>query len=257
MQETKTNYSTYHDIEIFEGTISNHIFPLHFHDCYTIILVEDGYIDYYFKEDSISLQPNDFFIINPGEAHYNSISKPTTYKAIFLPPRYFTLTCSKGKTQRFARQAVHNQDINKTCRSFIEKIKHAQDEPGFMDDLNNLMQQAAALIGCLPDRDDSNERIIEALKYIDLHIDQKITIEELLKVSYLSKFHFQRIFKSATGLTVNEYIQQQRTEKARQLLSNGNKIKDTAYQTGYYDTSHLYKAFKKMWFLGPADVSRK
>ena len=56
------------------------------------------------------------------------------------------------KMMRFNKQAVNNQDLDETYLSFIEKIKHTQDESSLIDDVNLLMQKASALIGCFAGR---------------------------------------------------------------------------------------------------------
>ncbi|MBK8055650.1 MAG: AraC family ligand binding domain-containing protein [Saprospiraceae bacterium] len=47
------NYKKYLDIETFEGEISKHEYPWHFHDSYTFVIVEKGSIIYELKDKSI------------------------------------------------------------------------------------------------------------------------------------------------------------------------------------------------------------
>ena len=49
------NYQKYLDLEIFEGDISFHEYPWHFHDCFTLIVVEKGLIKYEFHEKQIQV----------------------------------------------------------------------------------------------------------------------------------------------------------------------------------------------------------
>jgi len=82
-------YKKYSDIEVFEGKITNHQYPWHFHHCYTIIIVESGSIIYEFKDKSIKVDEFEVLIIEPFVVHRNIISQLTKYKAIFLPNDYF------------------------------------------------------------------------------------------------------------------------------------------------------------------------
>jgi AraC-like DNA-binding protein len=54
---------------------------------------------------------------------------------------------------------------------------------------------------------------------------------------------------------VKDYIQQQRTERAKDLLQSGKRIADTDFETGYFDQSHFHKSFRKMWGATPASIS--
>lgn len=52
----------------------------------------------------------------------------------------------------------------------------------------------------------SKEIVNQSLRYIEEHLEQQVTLEEVaLNVGY-SAFHFSRIFKSIMGMTVMEYV---------------------------------------------------
>ena len=70
--------------EIFEGEISKHEYPWHFHNCYTVVLVESGSINYEFRDINLSVDKEEVLIIEPNAIHRNTISQPTVYKALFL-----------------------------------------------------------------------------------------------------------------------------------------------------------------------------
>jgi AraC-type DNA-binding domain-containing proteins len=54
------------------------------------------------------------------------------------------------------------------------------------------------------------------------------------------------IFKSVTGLTITQYLENQRIDKAKTLLaSTALTINSISSQLGYYDRYHFSKVFKK------------
>ena len=83
------SYKKYLDIEIFKGKISKHQYPWHFHNSYTIIMVENGSISYEFQDITLKVNEAETLIIEPYKIHRNTISEPTVYKAFFLPIEYF------------------------------------------------------------------------------------------------------------------------------------------------------------------------
>ena len=66
------------------------------------------------------------------------------------------------------------------------------------------------------------EEIKAAIDYIEQHLDQEIRVDNVAAAAGFSKYHFQRIFKSKTGLAVYEYIQKRRLAQAAALLLNSS-----------------------------------
>lgn len=67
------------------------------------------------------------------------------------------------------------------------------------------------------------EGISEAISYIEEHITEDITIEEIAKKTYLSPFYFQRGFAMLCGFTVGEYIRRRRLALAASELVSTDK----------------------------------
>ncbi|MBP1081926.1 MULTISPECIES: AraC family transcriptional regulator [Bacillus] len=54
----------------------------------------------------------------------------------------------------------------------------------------------------------------KVMKYIEQNLDQKLSLEQLAKVSSYSQFHFHRIFTGLIGETPSDYVKRIRMEKA-------------------------------------------
>lgn len=107
------------DIELFAGEISNHQYPWHFHDTYTIVLVESGSVLYNFHNSNITLSEKEILIIAPFEVHKNVIFKNTNYKAFFLPTDYFDFLFRPQK--RLVTQKVKCFRLAKLLVGIIQK----------------------------------------------------------------------------------------------------------------------------------------
>ena len=86
--EPLVSYKKYFDMEVFEGMISKHQYPWHFHNCYTIILVEMGSVNYELQDHKVEVGKNEVLILEPFFIHRNIIAQLTSYKAIFIPNEY-------------------------------------------------------------------------------------------------------------------------------------------------------------------------
>ena len=111
--------------------------------------------------------------------------------------------------------------------------------------LLRLMQtQASTLIESDYTRLKTTSRLAFIVDYIKGNLHQKISIEQLAKLAFVSKSNFFRLFKYEIGISPNEYILQQRIQRVKELLKENQSIKEIAFATGFSDTNHLIKTFK-------------
>lgn len=104
----------------------------------------------------------------------------------------------------------------------------------------------------------TGESIRLAIGYIRSHIFNKLTLDEVAEEVGLSKYHFSREFKKATGMTVVSYINTVRCTNARKLLlKNEYSIHDIAIKCGFENDSYFSKTFKKHIGLLPSDFLKE
>jgi AraC family transcriptional regulator len=76
-------------------------------------------------------------------------------------------------------------------------------------------------------------------------LDQDLTLHTLAAASYLSPFHFARLFKKLTGSTPHNYLAGIRATRAQMLLTDTElSITEVGAQVGYLSASHFTKAFR-------------
>ena len=91
----------------------------------------------------------------------------------------------------------------------------------------------------------SNE-IREILCYINEHYNEPLTIELLATKTHLSKSWFMRKFHDTVGVGAIEYINKLRIQKVCELLLDGSKIADAAFECGFQNLSNFNRLFKTM-----------
>ncbi|MFH6959198.1 helix-turn-helix domain-containing protein [Flavobacterium aquidurense] len=257
MNNLNVSYRKYYDIEIFEGKLSSHKYDWHFHQSYTIVFVEKGSLTYLFKESKIVLQRQQILIINPFEIHCNITSIDCEYKVVFMPGKYFPENSSEKCILYFKNRISYSSSLFEGLKNKVLKLENS----GTVEQSKSAAKKTAHFLS-----ENFNwemrklvvdTRILKAVNHIDENLSGKLTINELSQISCLSRFYFQRLFKKHMGLTVNDYIQVKRTELAKSLLRQKNKVASTVYDTGYFDQSHFNKAFKKMWVVNPSHFLEK
>lgn len=237
------SYKKHLDIEIFDGKISKHQYPWHFHDCYTLVLVEKGSIVYEFQDQNINVDATEVLIIEPNKIHRNTISKDTAYKAIFLPLEYF----EQLGQNKLLTQKINHPNVVHSILDFLSKIALNDSQIELKEIVFGLCETITHPQIEMKDLSPLDFNIIPKIDY-----DKKIT--ELANAAHLSKYHFQRKFKKNCGMTIGQLKQQERTIKAKTLIESGKLSIDVAYELGFFDQSHFIKYFKKMWATTPKNL---
>jgi AraC family transcriptional regulator len=101
-------------------------------------------------------------------------------------------------------------------------------------------------IALTPSNGLSRERLNRVQDYIEAHLDDRLTLNELAGVACLSPYHFSRSFKQAAGVGPQRYVMQRRLERAKTLLRRSNQpLALIAQETGFTDQSHLTSIFRR------------
>ncbi|MEP3349980.1 MAG: AraC family transcriptional regulator [Marinomonas sp.] len=101
-------------------------------------------------------------------------------------------------------------------------------------------------------------RIEKVLDYIHEHLDEPINVINLAEKSCWSRWQFQRVFGSATGLTVAQYVRELRLSNAAELLLNTqNKHIDIAILCGFESEISFSRAFKQMFQCSPREYRQR
>jgi len=78
-------------------------------------------------------------------------------------------------------------------------------------------------------------------RYIEQHIEDRITLSQLAKEFRRSPFHLQRTFKSVLGVSPRAYIDACRLRQVKQNLQAGHSVTTALYAAGYGSSSRLYE----------------
>jgi AraC family transcriptional regulator len=96
-------------------------------------------------------------------------------------------------------------------------------------------------------------RLRHIVDYIQANLSADNSLQALADLAHLSPFHFCRLFKQSTGLSLHRYILQLRIEEAQRLLKKTTlAISDVANRLGFFDQSHFTMVFRKFVGTTPA-----
>src|SRR5690606_8999907 len=100
--------------------------------------------------------------------------------------------------------------------------------------------------------------VIKAQEYIEQHVDDRISIEDLAEKFAVGRRSLERRFKQATNNSVLEYIQRVKVEAAKRSIESSRKyISEVMYDVGYTDTKAFRTTFKKITGLTPVEYRNR
>lgn len=90
-----------------------------------------------------------------------------------------------------------------------------------------------------------DRRIRRSVELMHTQLDQDLSLKALAAASYLSPFHFARLFKKLTGLSPHNYLASIRATRAQLLLAETDlSVSEIGARVGYLSGSHFTKAFR-------------
>lgn len=96
-----------------------------------------------------------------------------------------------------------------------------------------------------------------AIPYIDEHLEERLSLNELAARAGLSVWRFSAVFREHTGISPRRYIWAQRLKKVQSLLADGESAASAALMTGFYDHSHLCRHFKNSYGMTPRQYANR
>ena len=99
--------------------------------------------------------------------------------------------------------------------------------------------------------------IQRVLEYMNLHLGDHISNEDLSSNANMSISHLAKVFKKETGVTMTEYIALLRCKKAANLLKKTNlPIQEISRYVVYSDNNYFVKVFKKNYDMTPTEFRK-
>ena len=101
------------------------------------------------------------------------------------------------------------------------------------------------------------QRLGQVLDYIEVHLSEDISLNDLASIARLSKFHFSRLFKSALGLTPYQHLMNRRVARAAHvLMKKAMPIAQVSAEFGFADQAHFTRNFKKIKGMTPKQFAQ-
>lgn len=100
--------------------------------------------------------------------------------------------------------------------------------------------------------------IRDVVDYIEVSLDQDLSLEVLAGIAAMSPYHFSRRFKETVGMAPHAYVMYRRAHKAKNMLIETNEsLAQIAYDCGFASQSHMTTNVKKVLGITPARLRKE
>lgn len=104
----------------------------------------------------------------------------------------------------------------------------------------------------------ASEEAVTLKSYIDMHIEERISVKTLSELIYRSESQTIRIFKQNYKKTPYEYLLDGKINRAKILMTNTNiSVKETAYRLGFSDEHYFSGIFRKKTGFSPTEYRKQ
>jgi AraC-like DNA-binding protein len=249
------------DLECLTATFRTHVFPPHTHETYVIGTVLSGKNVYNISGTKVTAMPGELCFVNPGEVH-DAAPEDGGYSYRMIYPRVSLLKAiieqATGKpsgTPQFNGPVIRDEVL---ARRYLRA--HAALETGveplgadeaLTSVLLDMVDRYAGGLRAVATGSKEPLAVRRAKDYLAAHVDEQVNLETLARAAGLSPFHLIRVFRKATGMTPYNWLVDHRVHLACNLLRGGMSATHAASHCGFFDQSHLTRAFKSRLGVTP------
>lgn len=175
------------------------------------------------------------------------------YISLHLAPEALERVARENNLKHFSGAPCFDQGVLQDpglYRAIVDFARADSDHPAHRE------EALLALLGQLLERpttpaDEQDHALRLAMQCMRDTPHARLPLDALAAVAGLSKFHFVRCFKKATGLAPLQYHMQVRLSEARRRLRAGEHPGEVAHGLGFYDQSHFINAFRRVMGMTP------
>ncbi|MFE9803472.1 AraC family transcriptional regulator [Streptomyces goshikiensis] len=252
-------------VEVFHARFTAHAYPMHVHDEWTLLIVDDGAVRYDLDRHRRGTPDGTVSLLPPQVPHNGSAATSHGFRKRVV---YLDTTLLD---ERFIGAAVDGPDLaDPVLRRRVGQLHRALTSPG--DEFE--AESRLALIGErlhalllprleLPGDHTASHRVSvphgtagSLRELLDERVAAGLSLSEAAGLLQAHPAHLVRSFSAAFGIAPHQYLISRRVALARRLLLDGRPAAEVAVEAGFHDQPHFTRHFKRVVGTTPGRYAR-
>ncbi|WP_346096927.1 AraC family transcriptional regulator [Streptomyces olivaceiscleroticus] len=242
--------------EVYHAHLTGHAYPLHTHDAWTLLIVDDGMVRYDLDRHEHGALRSGVTLLPPHVPHNGSPATPDGFRkrVLYLEPE------AAGLGEEHIGLAVDAPVLaDAALRDRIHRLHDSLVLPGEeLEAESRLAFIAERLRGHLERRGgpaaapaDAPDLARQLRDLLDARTSEGLSLDEAAGLLHAHPAHLVRAFSRAFAISPHRYLTARRVDLARRLLVDGMAPRDAAAAAGFHDQSHLTRHFTRILGVPP------
>lgn len=235
------------------------IFQLHWHETLELIYVTDGIVEVRINDSIEQYRAGEIIVINPQSAHSFRAVDGNCYYYCLIPDNSLLSSNGIKPTELSLSNRICDPVILSAYRQIIREME--ERSPFY----KNCVRAHIVLMVALLTRhytvdqhksrrfDDNSMSIAkDAIQFMEEHYAEQIDGVMIAQTLGISRSYLCHVIRKVTNQTLTENLMFVRCRKAKELLWSGHSINETVYLSGFNNTSHFCRTYKRMMGVPPS-----
>ena len=244
--------------------------PAHYHEFCKVLLLLSGSGRYFVEGKCYQLRPGDVVLVGSRRVHRPDFEPGQPYERVilYISPaflqRYSTPDCDlaaafsdpvgpvlrpEEKQQRRIRSIAAALERELAGQAYGKVILSGTLVLRLLIELGRCRLQ-----GSLQQPEPvqpGDRRIQEIAAYLDSHLTEDVSIDDLADRFFLSKYHMMRLFREETGTSIHAYLTARRLVQARAMMDSGLQATQACFLSGFRSYSAFIRSYEKLFGQTP------
>ncbi|MFI2780932.1 AraC family transcriptional regulator [Streptomyces sp. ALB3] len=243
--------------EVFHARFADHAYPMHTHDAWTLLIVDEGMVRYDLDRQEHGAPSSVVTLLPPHVPHNGDAATPGGFRK-----RVLYLNTGEIDAELVGRAVdspvLRDPWLRRRVHQLHRTLEHPGDELEAQSRLALVSDRLARHLRDEPDTPQvSDRRTAHALReLLDASFVEGLTLRDAAERLHAHHTHLVRAFSREFGMAPHQYVTGRRVDLARRLLLGGMPAPEVATSAGFYDQSHLSRHFRRVVGTSPGRYAR-
>jgi AraC-like DNA-binding protein len=244
--------------EVLHAHFTDHAYPAHTHDLWTVLLVDTGGVSYDLEHHSHGAPAGSLTLLPPHVPHDGRATRATGFdkRVVYLDERWLPLDLTGAAV---ARPTIVDDEVRRAVAALHGVLSVPGDELEAESRLAVIVERLVSHLDRTVDapRDGREPRLARRVReLLDRDLTDVATLEALAEHLGAHPTQLIRAFSREFGLPPHRYVTGRRIDRARVLLLDGMRAADVAAEVGFHDQAHLTRHFRRTLGVTPGAYVR-